>query len=154
MTLKCLMKGKQYLQWVITSSNVRDSLLRLSASLLGKSAASCPGLLKGIFLLPLLVSIISLGSLVFCSCPSLTDKLQQNLAQFLAGLTWLSQIKRSYGVLHLDHVYQHSVKLKFIGKKCFSGALFLPIEIDYPYYIESIRCILFYSSFISFLVTF
>lgn len=136
------------------SNNLRDSLLRLSTYLLGKSAASSPNLLKGIFLLPLLMSIISLGPLGLCSFPDLTDKLRQDLAQVLAGVIWLSQIKRNCGVLHLDHVYQHSMKLKFIGKKCFSGALFLPTEIDYPHYMESIRWILFNLSFISFLVAF
>lgn len=94
------------------SNNVRDSLLRVSASLLGKHTSSSHDLFQGILLPPSvwssLVSIISLGSLGVCSCPSLTARFQRDLAQVSAGFIWLSQIKCSYGVLCLDHVNQHT----------------------------------------------
>lgn len=82
-----------------------------------------------------MVSIIPPGSLDFCSCPSLADWLQQDSP----GFSWACLVKCSCGVLHLDHVYQNTMKLKFIGKMCCSGAL---LELGYPYEWNPIRHIL------------
>lgn len=105
------------------SNNRRDFLL--SAFLLGKSATSCPDILQGNILASRLLIFPRVQPfsriLAFCCCPSLADRLQQVLAQVAAGPTWLRQIKCSYGVLHLDHVYEDTMKLKFLRKKCFSS---------------------------------